>query len=269
MPSVQEPGSGEAGGAIQFDKVEYSEGTKPFACASCERPVTGEYYEAGGKYICPSCRDSMLSQAGDARSLLKASGLGLVAAIIGGAIWFGVRRLTGYEIGLIAIVVGLMVGLAVRAGAKGMGGPRYQALAVFLTYTGVALNYAPDILSSVMEGASAPDAAPAASSSANAAQPPQPTAASPPSGAVPGSSASEVPQSQEAGVVSGLAAIALLLILVMALAYAAPFLAGFENILGLLIIGFALFEAWRINRRVPIQGPFRTATPEPAQEGVG
>ena len=66
-----------------------------------------------------------------------------------------------------------------------------------------------------------------------------------------------------------LAALALLFALIIGLSYAAPFLAGFDNVLGLVIIGFALFEAWRINRQVPILGPFRTAAPSPAQEGVG
>jgi hypothetical protein len=120
-----------------------------------------------------------------------------------------------------------MVGLAVRAGAKGKGGPRYQVLAVFLTYTGVALTYAPEILSGLAAGARDSDAAPAAP--------------------------------------------ATLVVVVLAFAYAAPFLAGFDNLLGLIIIGFALFDAWRINRQVPIQGPFRTAAAaaSPAQEGVG
>jgi hypothetical protein len=56
--------------------------------------------------------------------------------------------------------------------------------------------------------------------------------------------------------------------LLLAFAMAAPFLGGFENIIGILIIGFALWEAWKMNRRVPmqIQGPFRLA---PAPPGVG
>jgi hypothetical protein len=259
MLPVQESGSGEPGG-IQFDTVEYAEGSKPFDCASCARPVSGEYYEAGGKYICPSCRDE-LSSPPQMRHLLGASGLGLIAALIGGAVWFGVRRLTGYEIGLIAIVVGLMVGLAVRAGAKGRGGPRFQALAVFLTYTGIALNYAPDILSSFMEGARDSDATPAASASASPGQP-EATAAGP---SVP----SDTQEDQEIGIGRALTALVMLVGLVIALSYAAPFLAGFENVLGLLIIGFALFEAWRINRQVPVQGPFRTVAPAAVQESVG
>jgi hypothetical protein len=51
---------------------------------------------------------------------------------------------------------------------------------------------------------------------------------------------------------------ALGVVALVALAAAAPFLAGIENVLGLLIIGFALFQAWQMNRRVPltITGPY-------------
>src|SRR5207248_11778526 len=47
--------------------------------------------------------------------------------------------------------------------------------------------------------------------------------------------------------------------LLAGLVLAAPFLAGFGNLIGWLIIGFALYEAWKINRRraFDIKGPFR------------
>jgi hypothetical protein len=40
-----------------------------------------------------------------------------------------------------------------------------------------------------------------------------------------------------------------------------PIFAGFSNIIGLIIIGIAVFEAWKLNRRVVlnIAGPFRVA----------
>ena len=46
---------------------------------------------------------------------------------------------------------------------------------------------------------------------------------------------------------------------IFVIAAALPFLAGFENIIGLLIIGFALWEAWKINRKVELAvvGPFQ------------
>ena len=38
-----------------------------------------------------------------------------------------------------------------------------------------------------------------------------------------------------------------------------PFLMGFENAIGILIIGFALWQAFRMNARakIELQGPFR------------
>ena len=41
------------------------------------------------------------------------------------------------------------------------------------------------------------------------------------------------------------------------LAYRLPFLMGFENVLGIIIIGFGVWEAWRLNQRVElvITGP--------------
>ena len=43
------------------------------------------------------------------------------------------------------------------------------------------------------------------------------------------------------------------------LAYMLPFLMGFENAIGILIIGFALWQAFRMNTRskIELQGPFR------------
>ncbi len=44
----------------------------------------------------------------------------------------GIAALTGYEFGLIAVLVGLAVGIAVRKGSSGRGGWRYQVLAMFV-----------------------------------------------------------------------------------------------------------------------------------------
>ncbi len=79
--------------------------------------------------------------------------MGLVGAAFGALLWVGARRLTGHEIAVGALAVGFFAGFAVRKGSKGQGGARYQALAVFLAYTGFALNYALDIVPLVMKTA--------------------------------------------------------------------------------------------------------------------
>ena len=45
----------------------------------------------------------------------------------------------------------------------------------------------------------------------------------------------------------------------IAFVLASPFLAGIQNVIGLLIIGFALYEAWRVNAYTPflVEGPFQ------------
>lgn len=48
---------------------------------------------------------------------------GAVAALAGAGIWAGVTVLTGYQIGWMAVGVGFLVGIAVRAAGKGIDKP--------------------------------------------------------------------------------------------------------------------------------------------------
>ena len=52
-------------------------------------------------------------------------------------------------------------------------------------------------------------------------------------------------------------ALVIAVVLILAIACAAPFLAGFENVIGIVIIGIGLYEAWKLNRRtiLTITGP--------------
>jgi hypothetical protein len=61
------------------------------------------------------------------RTLLRAALFGIGAGILGAAIYYGVLALTGYNIGLVAIGVGILVGRAVRKGSGGFGGRGYQS----------------------------------------------------------------------------------------------------------------------------------------------
>ena len=54
-----------------------------------------------------------------------------------------VAIVTGLEIGLIAILVGIMVGKAIRNGSYGVGGRPQQILAVALTYFAITTSYVP------------------------------------------------------------------------------------------------------------------------------
>jgi hypothetical protein len=53
------------------------------------------------------------------------------------------------------------------------------------------------------------------------------------------------------------------LVVVLALAYAAPIVIGVASPLHLVIAGFALYEAWKLNRGVALRitGPYQAAAP--------
>lgn len=59
---------------------------------------------------------------------------------------------------------------------------------------------------------------------------------------------------------------ALTYVVAFVVSFAAPFLMGFENIIGVLIIAFGLFEAWKMTRRVDavMTGPYSVTPAAPA-----
>jgi hypothetical protein len=246
-PSPPDPGG------LQFDRAEPRDPqVRALACAACKRGIDGDYYTAASQSICPDCRGAILASleggSGFGR-FAKALILGLLAAGLGAGIYYAISALTGYEFGLVAIIVGLMVGAAVKKGAEGRGGWRYQLLAMSLTYMAIVSTYVPYIIEAARQGAAAPkdqkgpvvETAPAEGAPTPAPVPDKPV--SPPA----------------KNVTAGSCLLALVFFLGIVLA--APFLAGLQNIMGLLIIGFALYEAWALNKkpRLEIAGPFRTA----------
>jgi len=261
MPETPEPPADQP--PIQFDKAELAGGVAN--CTSCRAPITGTYYEANGNVVCARCRAQLSfdeAQGSGLGRFVKASFFGTLAAALGSAIYYGVAALTNMEFGLIAILVGVMVGAAVKRGSRGRGGWLYQGLAIFLTYGSIVSTYIPPILKAFKEQSEKQQAA--ATSPA-----PQP-APSP----VPGPTAQPVAAMQPAAAPSPepklpggpLVGVFLALAFLLALAFAAPFLAGVENIMGIIIIFIGLYEAWKINRRVPlvINGPYRVGAPQKA-----
>ena len=252
-------------GDLQFDKAESTPGQEApaaAACASCKRPLTSTYYQVNGSPSCERCKTQLQydQMSGSAvGNIFRAGTFGFLAALAGGALWYAVRATTGYEVGLIAIVVGVMVGTAVRAGCRRRGGIGYQLLAVALTYFGICVQYVPDIVKAIREQQPASQV-----SAANATSP----GATAVPGAVTVSTVTAATQAEAAPAAGPSLGVSMLLAagFLLAFAMAAPFLGGFENVIGILIIGFALWEAWKLNRRVPlaIEGPFRLAPAPPA-----
>ena len=144
-----------------------------------------------------------------------------------------------------------------RWGSNGRGGWAYQGLAILLTYLAIVSTYIPPIVTAIRaeEATAAMSESPEDPSAVSAEEP----------------SVVEVSQapdtigtaaSGEAGILRFLVA----LVFLLALACAAPFLAGFENVIGLIILAIGLFEAWKLNKRTPftVTGPHALAKPPAA-----
>jgi hypothetical protein len=60
----------------------------------------------------------------------------------------------------------------------------------------------------------------------------------------------------------GLGAFLFALAALLLIVCAAPFLAGLQNVIGIVIIGIGMYEAWKLNRRLPlvITGPHALAS---------
>ena len=149
------------------------------------------------------------------------------------SVYFLVSAFTGYEFGLIAIAVGWGVGMAVRWGSNGRGGKGYQVLAVALTYLAIVSTYIPPIVEEILKPEAVEEEAvnaPARDADLAVAEPEEPAT---------------------------MRDVFLGSVFLIALAAAAPFLAGVENIIGLVIIGIGLWEAWKLNRfqELKVTGP--------------
>lgn len=259
---MTQPAAATPGGSLQFERADRTGVTPGAKCAVCSQVITASYYVVNGNVTCQRCRTRITAEWNRSSAggrFAKAVGLGLVAAALGAGLHFGIAALTGYEFGLVAVVVGLMVGGAVRKGSDGRGGRRYQLLAVFLTYTAVVVTDSSMIARELLKeeqveasaDAAAPDEGAANRETAGASAEPTRFQAS--------------TAGEQVGSVGPLAVV-LGLMLVVALAYAAPVLIGITSPLHLLIAAFALYEAWKLNTGAPlnIAGPYQTARPAAA-----
>ena len=240
-------GAGGSGGSeMQFDKVDLAGRAEAQSCRICKRAIAGEYYEIARNVICGACAGALAGSKGGRGAFGRALLYGVGAALLGTIVWYAIVKMTDHEFGLLAIGVGLFVGRAVKKGARGLGGWRYQALAVVLTYVSITASYVPLVIKGFAEARARTRTASSPSAS-NQAPGEAPAAAADP----------DAEKDEGAKGRAGAGSVVLALGLVFGLAFAAPFLGGTSNIMGILIIGIGLYEAWKINRRVPLSGPFR------------
>jgi hypothetical protein len=242
--------------------VAPAEGVK---CAVCQRSISDKYFDINGQPACDRCRLQVARQAETPTgfaAFAKAAVFGLGAAILGAIVYYAVIAITEFEIGLVAIAIGFMVGFAVRKATEDRGGLRYQVLAMVLTYWAVGLAYTPFVFSDNEQGTPPAQIEPASSTGAAA---PEPVA-----DAVPATLESDLAvDSTSADTPRDAMGMAIGLALLFVLTWALPVLSVVSSMPGGLIsaaiILFGMQQAWRMTAapNVVITGPFRIA-PRPA-----
>jgi len=129
----------------QFGTAEYKGAAGGETCRACKQTITGEYYRVNGVQACAACVGKVKEQmpkdthAAFVRGMLFGVG-GAIAGLIVYSV-FGI--VTGIVIGYVSLAVGWLVGKAIRAGSKGVGGRRYQIVAVAFTYAAVSMSAIP------------------------------------------------------------------------------------------------------------------------------
>lgn len=133
--------------SLQFRKAEHATvetGSGP-PCSICSRPTGATYFHANGKVVCPTCAAKLqaIQTAPPPHTLLKSFVYGSGAALAGTALFALVWIVSDSQWALISILIGYMVGKAIRYASNGLGGRPQQILAALLTYLSVAMAIVP------------------------------------------------------------------------------------------------------------------------------
>jgi len=296
MPNPHEPGDTESN-ARQIDHTQpAAHAPSGTFCRECRASIRDEYYDVGGNVVCTACH----AKRGRVRHRLfrgfKALLFGSVAAAVGAGVYRMIMLGTGWNFSLVAILVGYMVGGAVKTGSHERGGRFYQFLAIFLTYSALVGMFLPEFWNAVRSsskeakqtskqiGNPAHDEAntePARNADAKVAEnPARPKAEASPDAAAskpvrdadartkpatldvksPPEDVKDRSQPRRAARLLYLLCMLLVtLVLLVGLAYSIPVLVGIHSPISLLIFGIALWQAWRMNRAIEVlvTGPYR------------
>jgi hypothetical protein len=258
---------------LQFDRAVHADEPNAdgdLSCAMCNTPLRTEYFHVAEQPTCATCKSAVERANQNAATqgrrpgvLARAFVFGLVAAIAGAILYYAVIALTGWEIGLVAIVIGFMVGFAVQKGTGGTGGRRFQWLAVILTYFAVGLAYAPLAFKSFSEGDGPKGAAVSDSTAANATTGATDSAAAAnPVGAPQATAQSDSASTMGAATALGITFLFIFALPVMYIAGSMP-----SGLISAIIILVGMQQAWKMTARVnvPISGPYKVGSrPSPS-----
>lgn len=143
---------GAGSGELDLERADFGEAAAPSACVSCRSTPEGAYYTLNGAVVCTRCAPAVgawLHGTSGAKGYAMAVLYGSVAAVAGAVGMAAITLATGYQLGIVAIGVGWLVGKAVRLGSEQRGGRGYQVIAVLLTYLAASMMYLPMVFEGV------------------------------------------------------------------------------------------------------------------------
>jgi hypothetical protein len=251
--------SSDASAELSFDKATYATKTDAGGgapCAHCNGPLGEQYWQWQSRPVCATCRtqlSDMLVASQSKKSFGRAMLLGGLTALGCGIAYAIFVAVTDYQLALVTIGIAFLIAKVMRRCSAGVGGRKYQLLAVGLTYLASAMGYVPGVYAGLAGGGDEKTSAAPTSAPSTVASAPET------------SETKTRPAEDHVGIGGLIAAIALL----FAITLAAPVLAATQAPMGLLIIAFGLWEAWKLSRGLPLSldGPYRVA-PEPAPEAA-
>jgi len=137
---------------LQFQTAETID-NRP-RCGACNTVLSESFYQIQGVNVCGNCATARKTgqELPDSRQkFLRALLYGSGAAFLGWAGWSAVEIATGFQIGLLAIGVGWMVGTAIRKGTEGHTSRKYQFMAVILTYLAISMSFVPILVADLVK----------------------------------------------------------------------------------------------------------------------
>ncbi len=248
----------------QFGTAEYKGAAGGETCRACKQTIEGEYYRVNGVQACAcaACVGKVKEQMPKDTHAAFVRGMlfGVGGAIVGLIVYSVFGIVTGIVIGYVSLAVGWLVGKAIRAGSKGVGGRRYQIVAVAFTYAAVSMSAIPMGIAQYVKEKKSKENVVVTSPQGNA-----------PSSAAPGDGTTSEPAANAAAAAEPKkkfrvsAAIGALVFAGLA----SPFLElGDEpgGIIGLVILFVGMNIAWKLTAgaKLDIVGPFKASEPAAA-----
>lgn len=129
----------------QFTTAEYAANHPNVSCAACRQPIGSPYFKIKGTPFCAACTEKIRAKMprDSHAAFVRALVFGIAGALAGLALYVIFAVATGLIIGWVSLAVGFIVGKAMRIGSRGVGGRRYQVVAVLLTYFAVSMSAVP------------------------------------------------------------------------------------------------------------------------------